>query len=212
MNAPLPVPDAVAPAYPPAAMPEEPVIPLTVQAYHALIDAGIYQSGDPFELLEGFVVRKMTKGPKHETARRKLRQALAELVSGPFFVDEQGAITTSDSEPEPDTFIVRGTIDDYSDRHAGPADVALLVEIADSSLHRDRGQKQRIYARAKVPVYWVVNVRDQLIEVHTEPSGPTSRPKYARQTDYRAPDEVPVVIDGQEIGKIPVATIVGKAG
>jgi Uma2 family endonuclease len=212
MNAPTQLTDSLSPAHPPPALPEEPVIPLSVEGYHALLKAGIYQDGDPYELLEGFVVLKMTKGPKHESARRKLRRAIEALVAGNYFVDEQGAITTSDSEPEPDVFVIRGSIDDFPDRHAGPEEVALVAEIADSSLSRDSRTKQRVYARAKMPVYWIVNVPDQLIEVFAEPSGPIARPKYKNRTTYGLDGAVPVVIDGKELGRIAVKSILGGTG
>src|SRR5690349_5693293 len=103
---------------PKAVMPEEPVLPLSVEAYHALLEAGILKDGDPIELLEGFMVFKMPKGKRHEFARRKLRRLLERLISAEFFVDEQGVVTTTDSEPEPDVFVVRGDIDDYLHDHA----------------------------------------------------------------------------------------------
>ncbi|MEX2175089.1 MAG: Uma2 family endonuclease [Pirellulaceae bacterium] len=209
MNAPplpLPLPTA---DLPPAAMPSEPVVPLSLAAYHALLRAGVYVSGDQVEFLEGFVVPKMTKGPAHERARRKLRRLLEQLISAEYFVDEQGAVTTGDSEPEPDVFVVRGSVDDFSDRHAGPAEVALVVEVADSSLRRDRTLKQRVYARANVPVYWIVNVADRSVEVLTSPSGPAGDPRYGAQATCAAGDEIPVVIDGRELGRIEVSAIFG---
>src|SRR5437763_837785 len=99
------------------AMPEEPVLPLTVEAYHALLKAGIFQSGDPVELLEGFLVQKMVRGPRHEAVRRRLRRMLEKLVSSQFLVDEQAPFTATTSEPEPDVFIIRGAIDDFTERH-----------------------------------------------------------------------------------------------
>jgi Putative restriction endonuclease len=192
------------------AMPEEPVLPLSVEAYHALLKAGIIQDGDPVELLEGFLVLKMGRGPKHERARRRLRRLLERIVSDAFFVDEQGAFTTTTSEPEPDVFVIRGTIDDYADRHAAPEELALVVEIADSSVRRDRNWKQRIYARAGIACYWIVNVVDDCVEVFTQPSGPTKKPSFGQTTMYQTGDEIPVVIDGKEIGRIAVAEILGE--
>jgi Uma2 family endonuclease len=212
MNAPIIPPEFEIAAHPPAAMPEEPVIPLTVEGYHALIKAGYFLDGDPYELLEGFVVPKMTKGARHESARRRLRRLLEKLISAEYIVDEQGSMTTSDSEPEPDVFVIRGNLDDFADRHAGPEEVALVAEIADSTLTRDRGTKRRIYARAKMPVYWVVNVRDRIVEVFTDPSGPAARPKYRTDEEFHEGDEVPVMIDGKEIGRISVTAILGQAG
>ncbi len=210
MNAPLFPPDIVQPAHAPAVVPEEPVVPLSVEGYHALVKAGIFRSGDPVEFLEGFVVPKMTKGPKHETARRKLRRLLEQLISDQYFVDEQGALTTSDSEPEPDVFVIRGSVEDFPDRHAGPDEVALVAEVADSSLARDRNWKQRVYARANMPVYWVVNVPNGTVEVFTQPSGAKAGPTYSRHDEYRLGDEIPVVIDGKQIGRIPVVAILGS--
>ncbi len=104
----------------PAVTPEEPVLPLSVEGYHVLLKAGIIQDGDPVELLEGFLVPKMTKGLRHELARRRLMRRLAALVPLEFFVDTQGAATLITSEPEPDVFVIRGTEEDYADHHAGP--------------------------------------------------------------------------------------------
>ena len=81
-----------------------------------------------------------------------------------------------DSEPEPDATVVSGTPRDYTYRHPVPTDISLIVEVADSSLQRDRQQKRRIYARNGIPIYWIVNVVDRVIEVHSSPSGPDRRP------------------------------------
>jgi len=212
MNAPLLPPESLAPVHPPAVMPDEPVIPLTVEAYHALIDAGIYQSGDPIELLEGFVVPKMTRGSRHEMVRRRLFRQLRALVADEFLVDTQGAATLLNSEPEPDVFVIRGSEEDYPDRHAGPEETVFVAEVADSSLRRDRGLTQRVYARAKVPVYWIVNLIDDCIEVFSQPSGSAKKPKYEQQMTYRANDEILVVIDGKVIGRLAAETILGKSG
>lgn len=73
MSASLPLSDNLTRAHPIAVMPDEAVIPLTLEAYHALINAGIFEDGDPFELLEGFLIPRMSASPQHATARRKLR-------------------------------------------------------------------------------------------------------------------------------------------
>ena len=190
-------------------MPEEPVLPLTVEGYHALLKAGVLKDGDPVELLEGFLVPKMTKGPRHERARRVLRRQLEKLISDEFFVDEQGALTATTSEPEPDVFVIRGDIEDYSARHAAPAEIALVAEIADSSVRRDRNWKKRVYARAGIPFYWVVNLIDDCIEVFSQPSGDIPKPTYDNATTYKLDDSVPVIIDGKQVGQIAVAMVLG---
>lgn len=82
--------------------------------------------------------------------------------------------------------------------------MGLLVEVADSSLKRDRGFKKRLYAAARVAIYWIVNLRDRQVEVYTLPSGPGKKPDYRRHHDYAVNEEVPLVLDGIEVGRIAV--------
>src|SRR5262249_15648256 len=105
-------------------------------------------------------------------------------------------------EPEPDITILRGDRRDYLERHPGPDDVSLVVEVSDSTLRRDRGLKKRIYARARIPVYWIVNLIDNQIEVYTEPAGNVEEPDYQRRQDYSSDDDIPVVIAGKEISRL----------
>jgi Uma2 family endonuclease len=111
-------------------------------------------------------------------------------------------VTTADSEPEPDVAVIRGLREDYVARHPGPEDVGLLVEVAEASLDRDRGWKKRIYAAAEIPVYWIVNLVDREIEVFTRPSGPSDQPDYGTRQVFLPGDQVPVVLDGNEVGWI----------
>jgi Uma2 family endonuclease len=180
---------------------------LSVDQYHAMIRAGIFKDGDPIELLEGWLVRKMTKYPRHSGVTRRTRHALERITPLGWFVDTQEPVTTSESEPEPDVSVVRGRLSEYDHRHPNPTDTALLVEVADSSLDRDRGIKKRIYARARVPVYWIVNLVDNQVEVYTNPSGPTENPDYASRQDFKPGEELDVVIDGQIVGKLAVSDL-----
>ena len=179
----------------------------SVDQYHAMIHAGILTEDDPVELLEGWLVTKMSKNPKHRVATRLVRQALESVISPGWYVDSQEPLTTADSEPEPDVMIVRGETRQYPDRHPGPQDVALVVEVADSSLQRDRFLKKRLYAAAGISIYWIVNLLDGQIEVYTEPSGPTYQPDYRQQQNYGSADAVPVVIEDREVGRLSVGDL-----
>ncbi len=74
------------------------------------------------------------------------------------------------------------------------------MEVADSSLRRDRGRKKRIYARARIPVYWIVNLIERQVEVYTEPAGTGQRADYRQRRDYRPDEEIPVILDGVLVG------------
>jgi Uma2 family endonuclease len=133
------------------AVPTEPVWRFSVAQYHQMIRLGILTEDDPVELLEGWIIHKMPKNPPHRAATKLTRNALEEIVPEGWYVDAQEPITLLDSEPEPDVVVVRGNTRDYLDRHPGSQDLALVVEIADSTLERDRTSKKRLYARAGIP-------------------------------------------------------------
>jgi Uma2 family endonuclease len=187
-----------------AAVPTEPIYRLSVAQYHAMADHGILDEDAPVELLEGWLVQKMTKHRPHSLTTGLVRRALEHLLAVGWYVDSQEPITTVESEPEPDALVVRGDRRDYVDRHPGPEEVALVVEVADTSLRRDRGTKKRIYARAGIPVYWIANLPEHRFEVYTNPTGPAKRPDYGQRQDYGPADEIPVVLDGNEVGRLPV--------
>lgn len=160
----------------------------TVDEYHRLIEDGYFAHDERFELLEGWIVAKVSRNPVHDAALSIAKKVLDRAVPVGWHVRVQSGFTTTDSEPEPDLAIVRGDERDYVARHPGPADTALLVEVANTSLPEDREIKARIYAGAGVPAYWIVNLNDRAVEVYTDPSGAAPSAAYATRKDYRAGD------------------------
>lgn len=186
------------------AVPTEPIWRFSVAQYHQMIRLGILTEDDPVELLEGWIIHKMPKNPPHRAATKLTRNALEEIVPEGWYVDALRTITLLDSEPEPDVVVVRGNTRDYLDRHPGSQDLALVVEIADSTLERDRSSKKRLYARAGIPVYWIVNLPEQKLEVYTEPIDLSQEPTYQQRQDYSLSDEVSIAIEGREVGCLTV--------
>jgi Uma2 family endonuclease len=188
----------------PPIVPPLPVRRFTVEEYHRMIQAGILGEDDNVELLEGWIVPKMTKNPPHDTMISIIMEdVFTPRLAGRWHCRGHSVVTTAESEPEPDIAVVRGPKRDYLARHPGPADMALVVEVAESSLAYDRTVKARIFAAASVPVYWIVNLVDHQIEVYTDPSGPDAAPGYRGRQEYRTGDLVPFVVDGHELGPIP---------
>jgi Uma2 family endonuclease len=186
------------------AVPIEPIWRLNLGQYHHMIRDGILTDDDPVELLEGWLVVKMPKNPPHRLSTGLTRTALERVVPAGWYVDTQEPVTLQDSEPEPDVAVVRGDRRQYVDRHPGPQDLALLVEVADASLQRDRVTKRRLYAEARIPIYWIVNLLEGHVEVYADPSGPVEHPDYGQRQVYDAADVIPVVIEGTEVGRIAV--------
>nr|WP_242047593.1 Uma2 family endonuclease [Coleofasciculus sp. FACHB-SPT36] len=176
---------------------------MSVEQYHKMIRLGILSDDDPVELLDGWLVYKMPKNPPHRAATKLTRNALEAVIPEGWYVDTQEPITLADSEPEPDVVVVRGNTRDYLDRHPGASDIALIIEVADSTLERDRTSKQRLYARAGIPIYWIINLPEKQIEVYTDPVV-TSESIYQHRQDYQLSDEVPVAIAGQIISRLSV--------
>ena len=200
---------ATTPAVSPAleqsvAVPTDIIWRFSVDQYHAMIQAGILTEDDPVELLEGWLITKMSKNPRHTFVTQLARDTVASLLPPGWYVNTQEPITTAESEPEPDVAVVRGNRRQYLDHHPGPQDIALVIEVADSSLPRDRTLKKRIYAAASISLYWIVNLLANQIEVYSDPSGPNEQPDYRQQQNYGPEEEVPVVIDGREVGRLSV--------
>jgi Uma2 family endonuclease len=189
------------------AVPEMPIFRLTVEQYHEIVRAGILTEDDPVELLEGWLVCKMSKNPPHAVSNDLTANALREKAPPGWSVRSQDPITTNDSEPEPDLALVRGSARDYAHRHPEPQDIALVVEIADSSLDQDRKTKLRIYARAAIPTYWIVNLLQQRVEVYTSPQPARPNPSYDEHRDFTVGEFIPLIVDSREVAQIPVASI-----
>lgn len=156
------------------------------------------------ELINGYVVKKVPKNPKHSWTTKSALKSLEPLLpAGWTWRFEQPVRIPNFDEPEPDLAIVRGTDDDSEHRHPGPADVGLLVEVSESTLARDRYEKHSVYARANILAYWIINLVDRQIEVYTDP-GPDG---YRSTQAFQPGQAVPVVIDGEPTGQVAVDDI-----
>jgi Uma2 family endonuclease len=175
-----------------------------VDQYERMAGAGILTSDDRVELINGYVVKKMPKGPEHVWASMRTGDLLEPLLGdGLCLRREAPARITGLNEPEPDLAIARWARTAYMPRHPEAAEIALLVEVSDTTYHRDRNEKYPAFAKGGIPVYWIVNLAKRQIEVYTDP-GPEG---YRTQVDYAAGQAVPVVIDGRQIGALAVDDI-----
>ena len=180
---------------------------MTVEEYERIAAAGIL-ADSRVELIDGYLVRKMTKKPRHVIVTERLRRLLEPMVPPGWHIRQEQPIRIPDfDEPEPDIAVVRGNLEDYASRHPGPGDVGLLIEVAEASLPRDEHQKLAAYARASVPVYWVVNIVDDRAQVYSAPDPGTG--KYRNRDDFVQPDRVPISIGGHELGQLEVGALLG---
>lgn len=179
---------------------------LTVYQYERMTEAEVLTEDDDVELLGGILVRKTTKAESQTASCTDTRDALLKLIPLGWYLRIKAPIRIPDyDEPEPDLAIVRGKSRDYValKRPPLPEEIALVIEVAESSLQRERTEKLSAYARGEIPMYWIINLVDRQIEVHTQPKGSGY---FARQV-FRTSESVPVLIDGATVGEIPVADL-----
>jgi Uma2 family endonuclease len=170
-----------------------------------MIAAGVLTEADAVELIEGEIIPKMSRNPPHDSVLDNLEDLIRALLPAGWRLRGQKAVTLITGEPEPDLAVVLAPAFRYSDHHPEPSEIALVCEVADTSLAIDRKIKLRAYARAGIAVYWIFNIDDRLVEVYTDPvSPPNADPHYQTRTDYLPGQDVPLVVAGTPLGVIPV--------
>ncbi len=194
---------ALAPSHfiPPPPLASPAVYRMTVDEFERIADS---LDDDHVELLDGYIVGRDDLKPPHAFTTDELRRGLDRIVPVGWLVREEKPVRIPDhDEPVPDLALAKGSTRDYVNRHPGPADIALLVEVSESTLDRDQGRKQLIYGSAGIPVYWIVNLVDRRVEVYTVPNAVG----YASRADFGAGQVVPVVIGGAQVGQIAIDPI-----
>lgn len=140
----------------------------TREEYESLVEQGFFGPEERLELLEGIICPMSPHNSPHAASIAVLQQELHPLFGSGHHLRVQLPLALGrDSEPEPDLAVVPGSARDYFRSH--PTTAVLVVEVADSSLQRDREIKQRLYAEAGIPDSWILNLIDKCLEVYREP-------------------------------------------
>lgn len=165
------------------AIDEMSIRPFSIAEYHWLIEHDFFHEDERVELVTGILVQMSPKGVRHAACRSKMLHLLLSQVRDDALVRAQGPITLCDSnsEPEADIVLAAPRAGEYVDRHPYPADVLLVVEVADSSLEYDRCVKVPLYAAAGICEYWLMNLQEDYIEVHRGPTSPPTGTAYYRK-------------------------------
>jgi Uma2 family endonuclease len=142
----------------------------TVDEFYQMADAGILSEDDRVELLAGEIVEMTPIGSRHAACVKRLAHLFMQRA-GDFIVSIQDPVRLDQhSEPQPDLAIVNARPDFYRQAHPGPADVRLIIEVADSSAEIDRRDKVPLYGRSGIPEVWVVDLNAQQVDVYTVPT------------------------------------------
>ena len=159
----------------------------TVDDYYKMVDAGILTEDDRVELIEGEIIQMSSMGSPHAAVITHVNDVFVPLFQGKALLRPQLPLRLNEfNEPEPDIVLLEPRRDFYSSGHPGPADVFLVIEIADSSLRYDRGVKLPIYAATRVPEVWIADLQGAELLVFRDPS----RRRYTTHLKFRRGESV----------------------
>jgi len=143
---------------------------ITVEEFDRMWERGIIGTEERVELIEGRIVRRETMNPPHASIMLRMTQKLVQALDRRVLVLQQlPFVANALSKPFPDFALLNVRDDYYAERLPGPDDVVAVIEVSDSRLRFDRGEKLRLYAKAGIPEYWIVDVKKKRIEVYREP-------------------------------------------
>lgn len=176
----------------------------TVDEFHQMADAGVFREDDRLELLDGEIVRMTPIGNRHAACVKRLNQWLVRHALDAAIVGVQDPITLSaDTEVYPDLALLKRRADFYSNARPQPADVLLVIEVADTTGDYDRRMKVPQYARAGIPEVWIVDLRDGIVDVYRQPMANQYREQMRRGSNES------LVIPGVAGAQIAVSAILG---
>jgi Uma2 family endonuclease len=179
---------------------------MTPRQFRKAIEAGVFGE-NRVELLGG-VPFIMAENPPHILACLRILRVLFGLAVAPhWIVNREHFLALGRWRPIADVVVLRGPDTAYGTRLAHGGDVVLLVEVSDTTYAKDSGPKLRRYATYRIPVYWIVDLNRRIVEVRTRPFGKGKQAGYARCDIYREGDQVPVELDGQEVGQVAAADL-----
>jgi Uma2 family endonuclease len=144
----------------------------TVDEYHRMAETGILGADERVELLDGYIVPMSPIGARHAGSVNRLTRLLVGRLGETATVGVQNPVILNERwEPQPDIAVLAFRPDDYVERHPGPDDILLIVEVADSSTYVDRRVKLPSYAAFRVPEVWLVNLEADRVEIYLDPVG-----------------------------------------
>jgi Uma2 family endonuclease len=180
---------------------------LTVDLVSRMAETGLIPRDRRIYLRDGRLYEKMAKTRAHGYVGAAIDRAVnRRLPDGWSLWPESTVVLDPTNAPLPDFAVIRGANPlDFAapERYPGPGDIGLLIEVAVTSIHDDLTTTLEQYARAMVPGYWVVDVPGRRILVHSGPQVVDGRGEYARVETYRPGQALPLVLDGQEVARIP---------
>lgn len=153
----------------------------SIEEWHELVDSGLLE-GKPVELLEGNIVEMSPEGIEHSYTNQSVSDYLRDLFKEQAHVRDAHPITLDNSEPEPDIAIVQLPATIYRNHHPYAQNIYWLIEVSNKTLTKDLEQKIITYARNAIPEYWVIDLKNKKLIVHTQ----IQNNSYSKVIEYRS--------------------------
>lgn len=145
-------------------------VPISVELYHYMAEKGMFEPDERVELIDGEIFTMSPIGSLHVRCVNFLTQFLIGKLAGKYIVSVQNPIISSyDTEPEPDLTILRAKDDLYRDHLPTGSDTVIVIEVADTTASFDRNRKFPKYAQAGIPEAWLIDLKRDVVEIHTDP-------------------------------------------
>jgi hypothetical protein len=174
--------------------------------YDRMVEGGIINLDTGPELIEGWLVQRDLPNQTCIKAFHRLAKPLRLWSSDDWTWMVVAPIALRHNRVHADFVFVREPSEQYERRNPRPKDIGLIIEVADASILTNRRGKVPLYAGAKIPELWLLNLVDSIVEVYTQPKGGKA-PTYQRRRDYRQDEQVPLVLDGREVARLAVSTL-----
>src|SRR5215213_5411690 len=143
---------------------------------YKMMQVGILPEASGWELINGEIIRRMTIGSKHASTVKRLNKIFINQLGENAIVSVQDPIHIDEyNEPEPDIALLKPRTDFYAESHPEPEDVLLVIEVSDSTVDFDREVKRALYAEAGIREFWLVNLKENTVECHSQPKNKTYR-------------------------------------
>ena len=141
----------------------------SIEEWHELVKSGVLE-GKPVEFLEGAIIEMSPEGIEHSYTHQSVADYLRELLKGQAYIRDAHPITLDNSEPQPDIAVVQLPETIYRNHHPYPQDIYWLIEISKKTLKKDLEQKIIPYARNGIVEYWIVDLVNNKLMIHTQPN------------------------------------------
>jgi Uma2 family endonuclease len=183
---------------------------MTVDEYYRAAEIGIFDPDEKLELIWGEVVELSPQQSRHATVTALAREVLRSAFPDSALREHSPLRLDQHNEPEPDLLVVKGPLHRYASHHPSAPDVLLVVEVADSSLRKDRKLKTALYAGFGIPEYWIVDLTSNRLEIYRDPEAAAEQGKAGYklvQTLSAADSVVPLLGNGEavQLGSILIA-------